>query len=199
MENKLTELNNDKDILYDFRNGKSQALERFIKRHQREMTYFAQTIIGNLEYSEEIIDDCFLKLWNRRKDLPIDVNLKSYLFVMVKNACLDFLRSPKRRQFERIDELTIQIPSADRIENNMIYAELLSHIYKEVNKLPPKQRLVFTLSYFEGLNTKEISEKLKISTNAVFIHKHEATKTIRSLFKGKKDILTLFIILFLQN
>ncbi|MDR2282665.1 MAG: sigma-70 family RNA polymerase sigma factor [Sphingobacterium sp.] len=183
----------DNDMLLRFQSGDAVGLEYFIKKHQREMLFFAKSILNNLEVAEEIVDDSFLKTWNQREKLNSASELKSYLYVVVRHACLDYLKSPKNRPSDKSinDELLILAP--ETIESHLIYTELLNAIYEEVCKLPEKQKQVFLLSYFDGLTTDEIMERLSISANAVFIHKHEATKAIRALFKKTNPFFYLLL------
>lgn len=183
------------ELLPDFQLGKTGALRRVVQLYQREIHYFAAKILRDRETAEEIVDDCFLKAWNARQRFRSLADIRTFLYVVARNACLDHIKSPRSRVPERFDELAYGVASNENLEAQLMYTELLSSVYQEVTKLPEKQRQVFQLSYFDGLSTQEIAERLGISQNAVFINKHEATKTIRRVFKGK-DIL--FYLLLLQ-
>lgn len=182
------------ELMNHFRQGDTAALDWVLRRYQREICYFATGILKDRETAEEIVDDCFLKTWNARAQFNNLPDLKSYLYVVTRNACLDHLKSPRNRRMEFYGEQTPTIASSEDIEAKIIYTELLGSIYEEVSKLPQKQGQVFQLSYFDGLSVQEIAERLGITPNAVSIHKHEATKTIRRIFSDKNPLLYLLFI-----
>jgi len=182
------------DLLPGFRLGDPEAVWRVLQRYSREIHYLAIQLLKDRETAEEIVDDCFLKAWNARHQFQSSADIKSFLYVVARNACLDHIKSPRNRVFESIDELADHVASDENIEAQVIYTELVSALYHEVRKLPKKQRQVFQLSYFDGLSTQEIAERMAISPNAVFINKHEATKAIRRVFQGKNVLLySLFL------
>ncbi|MEJ5053446.1 RNA polymerase sigma factor [Sphingobacterium sp. MYb382] len=187
-------LYDDKRLLQQLQAGETMALEVVINKYQREVCYFATNLLKDEDVAEEIVDDGFLKIWNGRQEFASLKDLRSYLYVVIRNACLDYLKSPRNRRLDTIEEKANLVPSEENIEAQLIYSELLSAVYEEVCKLPFKQREVFLLSFFEGLSTQEIALKLGISTNAVFINKHEATKAIRLIFKEKNPFLYLLFV-----
>lgn len=181
MNSNSIQISNDYEVMSSFRLGERSSLEFIVRRFQRELIFFANNIIHRDEVAEEIVDDIFIKVWQRRADFETLLSLKSFLYISVKNACLDYLKSPKNKPLEDISEISFELPSADNIEANIIYAELVSLIYREANKLPKKQQQVFLMFYIEGLTMDEIASRLNISSNAVYINKYEATKTMRKL------------------
>ncbi|PPL01780.1 RNA polymerase sigma factor [Parapedobacter indicus] len=187
------------DLLLGFRQGDLEALRGVVGRYSREIHYFAIKLLKDRETAEEIVDDCFLKAWNVRQRFQSSADIKAFLYVVARNACLDHIKSPRSRILERIDEHTDNVASNENIEAQLIYTELISTIYNEVKKLPKKQRQVFLLSYFDGLSTQEIAERMTISRNAVFINKHEAIKAIRRVFQGKDILLYILFLHYVEG
>lgn len=167
------------------------ALQEIIDLYQRGLCYFASGILNNSQVAEELVNDAYLKVWNREAHFDTLNELRSYLYVTVKNSCLDYLKSPKNKQLDGLDLEHSVIPSEEDIEARIIYAELLSFLHQQVDKLPEKQKQTFLMSFFEDMSTEEIAEKLGISKNAVFINKHEALKTIKLILKKKSTVLYL--------
>ena len=184
----------DENLLQNLRAGSTLALEEIILKYQRELLYFALGLLKADAPAEEIVNDAFLKVWNQRNAFASLKELRAFLFVVVRNACLDYLKSPKNKTLDAVDEEKQALYSEEDIEARLVYTELLGAIHKEVLKLPEKQKQTFLLTFFEGLSTAEIAQRLAISHNAVFIHKHEALKSIRRIFKKQNS---LFYVLFL--
>ena len=183
-------------LLQSLQTGNPHALEQLISLYQRELLYFTERLVQDGQVAEEIVNDGFLKIWNRRHGFASLPELRSFLFVVVRNASLDYLKSPKNKATGSVDEQTQLLPSDEDIEAQLVYTELLAAIHAEVQKLPNKQRQTFLLTFFEGLSSEEVAERLQISVNAVFINKHEALKTIRGIFKKQNSLFYLLFILY---
>jgi RNA polymerase sigma-70 factor (family 1) len=178
-----------------FRRGDTAAFMRTFEEHHRPLLYFARTIVTNTEAAEELVSDCFIKLWQLREQFETATNIKSFLYISVKNACLNYIKTPyARQQFqpELAEDLLSEQP---QFYAKMIQAEVLDLIYREIENLPEKQRAVFRMSHLEGYSTEEICAALDMTPNAVFANRSRATETLKKVLKDKH--LGLYI-LFLQ-
>lgn len=185
------------DIVANFRQGDGGALKQLLRLYRKEIRYFVWRILKDGHTADEIVNDAFLKTWNARTNFKSLPEIRAYLYTVSRNDCLNFLKSPRSRRLDNIDDVGHLLHSEERIEAQMIYSELLNLVYERVNKLPEKQRRVFQLSFFEGLSTEEIAAQLGISPNAVFINKSIALKTIRRAFGG--DIVLLCALFLLAQ
>ncbi len=152
-----------------------------------ELFLFAKGFLRNKEVAEEIVSDVFVKIWNNRSEFGKIKNLKSYLFISVKNGCLSYLRKTKNEKIISLDEyndfhfLPVEGPENDFIDN-----ENLNQIYKAIEGLPPKCRLAFTLAKINGLKHREIAELMGISEKTVNNHIVSAIKKISEALNLKK-------------
>ncbi|WP_206367138.1 RNA polymerase sigma factor [Sphingobacterium sp. SGG-5] len=167
-----------------------------MQRHIRELTYFAQRIVQKTEIAEEIVQDSFVKVWEARHSFQTADNIKAFLYISTKNACLNYIDSADTRRRTYYNELSEDIlhPDTD-VLTGIIHAETIGIIYNELEKLPAQQAKVFRLSFFEGFSTEEICRELGISSNAVFLARSRAVQTLQKIFKDKD---TLYYIAFLH-
>ncbi|MCU4154352.1 RNA polymerase sigma-70 factor [Carboxylicivirga sp. A043] len=144
--------------------------------------------------AEEVISDVFAKLWINRQKLEGISNFKSYLFISLKNQCLNYLRKKK------IDTLSIE-NSFNQIANRendphfqIEIEELTTKVEDVIAELPPKCKEAFLLVREEGLKYKEAAKKLSISENTLDVHLKKATKRILEVIRnyGLK-LLILFL------
>jgi RNA polymerase sigma-70 factor (ECF subfamily) len=162
-----------------------------------KLVRFSQTYVLSQQDAENIVQDIFLHLWERRDTLGTLLNLNAYLFTLVKNRCIDFLRDQTRaggrkRPLSDVHEkeLELKLYSLQQFdENHLSGAEIETLITHAINSLPARCREIFVLSRLEGLHHKEISARLKISTNTIEGQIHIALKKLRAKLK---DHLPLF-------
>jgi RNA polymerase sigma-70 factor (ECF subfamily) len=124
-------------------------------------------ILKDKDHTEDIVQEVFIKLWEKREDLSIDISLKSYLYRAAINAAYNYLEKNKRYPKLSIEELTIEIVSPSQAENDIHAKELETKINNTLASLPEGCREVFILSRQEGLSYKEIAETLAISIKTV--------------------------------
>lgn len=181
--------------LQALREGQESGLHHFMVIYGKPLRFFAYSLVRKKEVAEEVVSDVFCKLWNNRENFPSSQNVKAFLYIATRNACYDFLDSPKNKiQYdpEITDELAY--PQKDFL-SQIIEVELVELIYQEINNLPEQQATVFRMSYVEDLTTEEISDKLGISANAIFLARSRALAKLRVVFKDKKVLWYLLILL----
>lgn len=181
--------------LNELQEGHESGLHHFIRLYGKPLRFFAHNIVRNKEAAEEIVSDVFFKLWRGRVNFASVQKIKAFLYIATRNACYDYLDSPKNRVHDDID-MTDQLlhPQPDLLAK-IIEAELVELIYHEINNLPDNQAKVFRMSYVEGMTTEEICDALGMTTNAVFLARSRALARLRVVFKKKQLI---WYLVFLQ-
>jgi RNA polymerase sigma-70 factor (ECF subfamily) len=155
---------------------------------------FAKEYVLSNEDAENIVQDVFLVLWERRKVLDIQISLVSYLFSLVKNKCLDFLRH-KMVAEEYQKELFLKYTALESLNYSLASDEDVEQVIKNaIDKLPERCKLIFIKSRIEGKKYKEIADELGVSINTVENQISIALKKIRIELQ---DFLPL--LLFLLN
>jgi RNA polymerase sigma-70 factor (ECF subfamily) len=129
---------------------------------------FCYSIVHQKESAEEIVNDVFLRLWEKRHHRPPLANPGLYLYVSVKNRSLNHLRDNGAAQTVEISERCDQYIRFDtNPETILLDAEGLQRIQAAINQLPPRCRLIFSLIKEDGLKYKDVSRLLEISVKTV--------------------------------
>lgn len=144
---------------------------------------FARTIVGDGASAEDIVQDCFVKLWERRAIVKWSGSLLAYLYTMVRNACYNFLRDKKCAA-----ELPDQFADDSLFLEQVIESETMVEIYRSILQLPPKCGGILKALYFEGKKIKEVSRELNITESTIRSHKAAA------LLFLKRSITVLFLL-----
>jgi len=168
--------------------GDQKMFRQLMELTSDELFLFALSFLRQREVAEEIVSDVFVKTWENRKNLWKINNLKAYLFVSVKNACLSHLRKEKQEKIISIDrtEDFWFVPVEDP-ENEYISKELLEQVHQAIAQLPPKCKLAFTLAKINGMKYKEIAEVMNVSEKTVNNHLVYAIKKITDILGVKKN------------
>ena len=158
---------------------------------------FAQEYVLNKEDAENIIQDVFMTLWERRNDLKIHISLASYMFILIKNRCIDHLRRIKhaelgKRQMQEnfTNELQMKLYSLEALNQSSISdSDIEQLIISAIDSLPPKCREIFILSKINGKKYREIAAQLCISESTV---ENQMSIALRKLRRHLKDYMPVF-------
>ena len=165
------------------------------------MKYFALEYVLSEEDAENIVQDVFTELWEKKEILTYNINLVAFLFTSIKNKCIDLLRhrvvvqeAVSVMQEEYQATLRVKLASLELFDQSMLLEQDIERIITEaIDSLPEKCREIFIKSKIEGKKQKEIAEELNISLKTVENQMNIAYKKIRVELK---DYLPLLIFLF---
>ncbi|TDS13181.1 RNA polymerase sigma factor [Sphingobacterium paludis] len=174
----------DKQIA-DLQQGKETALCFFMDQYATALQFFAFKFIRDKEASSEIVSDAFVKLWERRSTFESTANLKSFLYLVTRNTCLDHLKQ-SRNKYAHDETFLQELVCGDAdILQKIIYTELVALVVQEVKRLPKQQAQVFQLSVMEGRDTAEICEELHTTANAVYFARSKAVAALKKAFEKR--------------
>lgn len=167
--------------------GDQRRFRQLMEITNDELFLFAMGFLHNKEVAEEVVSDVYVKIWNNRAKLENIKNLRSYLFVAVKNGCLTQLKKARKIPFVSLDNISeFYLIPVDRQDDASINDELISRIYLAIAKLPPKCKLAFSLAKINGMKRREIAEIMGISEKTVNNHLVLAVKKITDFLKLNK-------------
>jgi RNA polymerase sigma-70 factor (family 1) len=129
---------------------------------------FAKSIIKDRELAEEIVSDVFIKIWQNRTDISKIDNFKLYLYVSTKNTALNYLSRHYRKNIVSLEEMSLNISmSPYNPEQLLITSEAVRKIDNEIQKLPPRCKLIFKLVKEDRLRYNDIAQLLNISVKTI--------------------------------
>ncbi len=166
-----------------------------------KMKRFAREYVLSDEDAENIVQDVFLDLWEKKELLPLPINIIAYLFTSIKHKCIDFLRHKmvqkdveNKMQEEYKLILQLKYYSLEELDETFFErSDVEQMLSKAMNSLPGKCREIFLKSKIEGKKQKEIAEEMNISINTVETQMGIAYKKLRSELK---DYFPLFVFLY---
>jgi RNA polymerase sigma-70 factor (ECF subfamily) len=160
-------------------NGESFK-RQFLPYHPR-LYRIAYALTGNSQDAEDILQDTYCKLWNKREELAHIKNTEAFCITLVKNLCLDLLRSPGRnRQEEGFENLSLS--TAISPETEAIRQDESRQIRRLIDKLPEKQRQVLRLRAIDDCSPEEIEEITGLSAVNVRVLLSRARKIVKEQY-----------------
>jgi RNA polymerase sigma-70 factor (ECF subfamily) len=152
----------DQQIWGSIVSGNVEALQVLHDRYYYPMWLWASKYTRDKTLSEELVSDCFIKLWERRQYILIEKSLKSYLYLMLRNQIVSMARKSRNILFVGLDNLP-EIPDESEVLRHECYAAL----YRAIQRMPEQRRRILELAAFDSLTYKQIADQLNISVNTV--------------------------------
>ena len=198
LENEENKANN---LFRKIKSGDEEALHSLFLIYFPRLNDFAARVISDPETSQDITQDVFLKIWEKREQIEVQ-NIESFLYRLVRNSCIDHIKKIKfidNRKSEWGEHLRFEeLYHIDFIRDEpyiLIQEELRSEIEKTIKSLPDRCREVFMLSRIDGLKNREIAEKLNINIKNVERHLSRAIRTFREKFSNELPIAIIILVL----
>jgi RNA polymerase sigma-70 factor, ECF subfamily len=141
---------------------------------------FGEHITRSQDAAEDIVQELFINLWVRHRQIQITSSLKNYLFTSVKNRSLDYLKREQRKIFKLTKLAHESEPDENLSTLWFAEAELREIVDKSLLKLPPRCREIFELSRMKGMKNQDIAEKLHLSKRTVELQVSNALKLLRT-------------------
>ena len=175
--------------------GNILAFNTIFKEYSGRLYRFVNGYLKSDAEAEEMIQEIFTMIWEKRKDLKEELSFKSYLFTIAFNMIRKYFRSKAVVSQYLHSGIGEDIDMQTSI--NISYNSLYDYISGLVNQLPERRKLIFIKSRFEGQSIKEIADELSISHKTVENQLTDALKFIRKNLKKEQMAVILFFVLFL--
>jgi RNA polymerase sigma-70 factor (ECF subfamily) len=186
----------DAELMREIRADNMFAFDALYGRYSKRLLKFAFSILKSVEEAENILQDVFLNLWEKRHNVEKDSSVRYYIFTITYNSAISIIRK-KAREIQFLDYLkSLQDLNQDPPSLEFEFNELTKALNTIIDHLPQRQKEVYILHKKEGLKYQEIAKRLNISVNTIETHMSRALKTIHEKL-GKSSLLAiLFYSLF---
>lgn len=181
------------ELLTRLRNGDQLAFAQIYNQYRSKMYAYAYNLCKSGETAEEIVQEVFIRVWQKKEQINAELNFNGYLKKITLNHVLNHLKKVAREKSLQEEIFSYIEAIRNTTEDNILEKELLKTYDEAIALLPPQKKIIYQLSRTEEMTHDQIAEKLNISKNTVKNHMVEATKFIRS-YVSKHGSIVCFII-----
>lgn len=191
-------LTDETDLLLKMKAGDQAAFEVLYHQYSLEIYRRLLMMVKVADLAEELTQDVFVKIWEKRSLIEPGNNFKFFLYRISKNMVIDFYRKAARDQKLQDQIITSSTEISNITEDAIIFKETNALFQKALDSLPPQQKQVYTLCKIQGLSYAEAGKRLGINTSTVSNHIVKATKTLKQILGEEQVLLLLFSALLIE-
>lgn len=176
-------IRSDEDLLVLLGKGNEEAFTAIYERYHKLLYVLAYKYLKGTFAAEDAVQQVFLKLWESRDLLQVQVNLRNYLFTMMKNHVLNEIRN----NYSAIEKNYEIVQSSPEYEDELLMKieerDMMEHFYQAIEQLPEQKRQVCLFKLRGDLSNQEIADQMNISVPTVKTHYAQAVKMLRIRFE----------------
>ncbi len=179
----------EKEIWENIQNGDHVSFKKLFDSYYQILLIESLHYLNSIEAAEDVTQQLFVKVWEKRKKIFFQGSILSYLKVSIKNACLNTIEKQNvHNRYQRYELDFRPIPNSQNLSDPF----LADRIANAIESLPDKCKIVFKKNRFEGLKYKEIADEMNISIKTV---ENQMGKALSQLRKALKDYLPIAVVL----
>lgn len=179
-------------LLQQLAAGSEQALRLLMEQYWYKLYRYALTVVHSPQSAQEIVQDVFIKIWHKRGQLTDIIDLDSYLFITGRNQVVSAMR--RRLMVTTPDTPESLVETALPPDRRAEYRDLNQLLHKAINRLPPQQKRVVSMSRLQGMSHEHIAAEIGISRETVKKHMMAGLTSIRTyLYLEGGELLLLAV------
>jgi len=188
--------NNDRHLVKKLKNNDLEAFNQLFYTYSSKLYHFAYGYLKSKAEAEELVQETFCKIWERRTDIKEEFQFRSYLFTIAFNQIKKQFRS-KALLSKYIEYSRPDLHGHAQILEDVNYPSLKKLVDRLVEEMPEKRKAVFIKSRYEGKSAMDIATEMKISKSTVENHLNQALRYLRRYLKEENLAGIFFFWLFL--
>ena len=180
----------DKELTAQFRDEKTRqaAFRKIVERYQKKLYWHIRRMLLDHDDTDDVLQNCFIKVWKGLDNFKEDSQLYTWLYRIATNETLSFIRQQKAERYVRFGDVEQSIEGKLENDNYFNGDAIQKKLQVAIAQLPEKQRLVFTMKYFEDMKYEDMSAVLDTSVGALKASYHHAVKKIEAFIRDTDDL-----------
>ena len=183
----------DDELLILLQKGNERAFTAIYERYHKLLYVLAYKYLKDNDTAKDAVQQIFLKLWESRSLFSIHINLRNYLYTMLKNHLLNEIRNNYTALEKNYELAQETIEYENEILSKLEEKEMTEQLYRAIDGLPEQKKAVCLYKLKDSLSNQEIAEKMQISIPTVKTHYSQAIKLLREHFDKLLILLLSYI------
>lgn len=183
----------------NLRDGNIKAFDDLFNKYSPKLYNFSLKYLKSSEEAEEIVQEVFYYIWEKREGLKPDQSFNSYIFTIAYNIIRKYFNKKAKENAYKDEAVYSLLKEENSLDRIIDYKSLLGKVESVIDRMPEKRREVFIKRKYEELPVKQIAKDLGISPNTVENHLASAQKYILEEMKKEKLAGILFFVLFITS
>lgn len=170
----------DKELLESFRDPstKEKAYTSIIRKYQEKLYWHVRRLVVDHDDANDVLQNLFIKVWKGLENFREDAKLYTWLYRIASNEALSFLELKKKRASVSFDDVSGSLSEKLKADKDFDASKLEWKLQLAIQQLPEKQKIVFSLRYYDEMPYEEMSRILETSEGALKASYHHAVKKI---------------------
>ena len=193
------EINIETALLKGLKRSDHECFQNLFAKYSQPLYRFSLSYLKSTQAAEDVVQEVFLKIWQKRKDIDTGKSFQSYLFTIALNVI--------RKQFNKLsasnqlkhDLLISFAENKETFDDKDDFNEMVNKLEEMVQQMPERRRKIFRMKKLEGKSQKEIAEKFDITPKTVEYHITEAMKFLKKEFDKLRTKGMIFFCLFVKR
>jgi RNA polymerase sigma-70 factor (ECF subfamily) len=176
----------DKELLLQFKEASTReaAFTTIIKKYQEKLYWHIRRMVVDHDDANDVLQNVFIRVWNGLENFREDSQLYTWLYRIATNECLTFLEGQKKRAHVSLSDTESGLSNKIKADRHFDANKLEWKLQLAIQLLPEKQRIVFSLRYYDEMPYEEMSRVLETSEGALKASYHHAVKKIEDYIKN---------------
>ncbi len=161
-----------------------EAFTELVQKYQDRLYWHIRKLVMDHDDANDIIQNVFVKVWKALPDFRGDSQVFTWMYRIATNECLTFLKRRNRRYFLSLEDAEREL--SDKLEHDPLFTgdKIQLKLQQAILRLPPQQRIVFTMKYFEGKKYEEMAADMGLTVGGLKATYHHAVKKIEKFILG---------------
>ena len=179
----------DLELVNEFREGHVDGFNELVRRYQEKVYWIARRVMRSHDDADDVVQDVFVRVYEALKDFRADAGFYTWLYRITVNVSLNSLRKKRIKDFLRYDEMESELESEDEgSDSQVLRKEYQSILERAIERLPPKQKIVFMMRYYDEMPYEEMARVLKKSVGGLKANYFHALKKIQEYVRRESGL-----------
>ena len=176
----------DVELIEEFRQGKTAAFNELVARYREKVYWVARRMMGSHEDADDVVQEVFVRVYEHVGNFRAESGFYTCVYRITVNVSLNALRKKRIKDFINFDEIAETLVSKDdNTDDRVLRKEYETALERAIEKLPPKQKLVFIMKYYDEIPFDEMAKMLKKSVGGLKANYFHALQKIQKYVRSE--------------